>query len=63
MKHALHEMYTCYQQVYFEFYKLKRVIWIIMAFCAIIQVIQDGKYITNPFGNKIKLNKKETNEM
>lgn len=32
-----------------------------MACCAIIQVIQDEKHITNPFGNKIKLNKKETN--
>lgn len=34
-----------------------------MAFSAIIWVIQDGKHITNPLGNKIKLNKMEANEM
>lgn len=34
-----------------------------MALGAIIHVIQDGKHITNPLGNKIKLNKKEANGM
>lgn len=35
-----------------------------MALGAIIHVIiQDGKHITNPLGNKIKLNRKEANGM
>lgn len=34
-----------------------------MAYGAIIQLIQDGNHITNPLGNKVKLNKKEANEM